>query len=391
MRSEGIGFWAHIALMFLIRSGRSTASLSIMVVTAVSSLIFLSALAVGVNDAMLRNTVGLFSGHIAGHEMPASVSPEDLIEKGVKDVLKRVCLPGVLSNGNLDQPLMICGIDPRRETALTALHKKIIAGRYPRNSHAEVLISKPLADELGSKAGADLQFTFPTPGAVLRLTVSGIYQTQIDALDRGIVFCPLDVMPGKGLPWSAAVFLQDGIDPREIIGAYRRKWPDTTRFESWETIMPDLRQLIDLEYISMGIVIILVFGVVSVGIACSFVIFIIKNIREYGIMKSMGVTTGELSVLIVMKVALMNFVACGVGLLIGVIAVWGIAESGGIDITAFTSHNRYFTVSGVIYPRLTVFSVLAPPATALLFSLAAAIWPAALVARRKTADIIRMI
>jgi ABC-type lipoprotein release transport system permease subunit len=141
----------------------------------------------------------------------------------------------------------------------------------------------------------------------------------------------------------------------------------------------------------MGIVIVLVFGVVSIGIACSFVIFIIKNIREYGIMKAMGVTTRELSALIVMKVALMNFFACGVGLLIGVVSVWGIAESGGIDITAFTSHNRYFTVSGIIYPRLTAFSLLAPPVTAFLFSLVAAIWPAMLVARRKTADIIRMI
>jgi len=155
--------------------------------------------------------------------------------------------------------------------------------------------------------------------------------------------------------------------------------------------MPDLRQLIDLEYISMGIVIILVFGVVSVGIACSFVIFIIKNIREYGIMKAMGVTTGEMSVLIMMKVALMNVIACGLGLLIGSIAVWGIAELGGIDITAFTSHNRYFTVSGVIYPRLTVFSLLAPPGASFLFSLIAAVWPAALLAKRKAADIIRMV
>ncbi len=45
MKSVGIGFWAHIALLFLVRSGRSTAALSIMVVTAVSALIFLSALA----------------------------------------------------------------------------------------------------------------------------------------------------------------------------------------------------------------------------------------------------------------------------------------------------------------------------------------------------------
>jgi hypothetical protein len=98
-----------------------------------------------------------------------------------------------------------------------------------------------------------------------------------------------------------------------------------------------------------------------------------------------------MSALIVLKVALMNLIACGTGLLIGCLAVWAVAGSGGIDIGAFTSHNQYFSVSGVIYPRLTVFSLLAPPLTAVAFSLIAAVWPAALLARKKTADIMRMI
>jgi hypothetical protein len=40
---------------------------------------------------------------------------------------------------------------------------------------------------------------------------------------------------------------------------------------------------------------------------------------------------------------------------------------------------------------LTVFSLWTPPATSLLFSLTAAFWPAALVARQKAADILRMV
>ena len=391
MKSEGIGFWAHVAMLFLVRSGRATAALSVMVVTAVGALIFLSALAVGVNDAMLRNTVGLFSGHITGYGLSAAVRPEGLMVKGVKGVLKRVYLPGVLSNGNLDQPLTLCGLEPGREATLTALARKIVAGDYPQKGRAELLISRSLADELDVGRGAVLRFASPTLGRPLRLSVAGIYQTQVDQLDRGVAFCPLDLLAGKDALWSAAVFLRRGVDPQTIIDMYRQKWPDQYRFESWATAMPDLRQLIDLQYISMGIVIFLVFGVVSLGIACSFVIFIVKNLREYGIMKAMGVTNREMSLLIVMKVALMNAIACGVGIVIGVVAVWAVAGAGGIDISAFTSHNRYFAVSGVISPRLTAFSLLAPPAAAFCFSLIAALWPAATLARKKAADIIRMI
>jgi lipoprotein-releasing system permease protein len=391
MNSQGIGYWTHIAWLFLVRSGRSTAALSITVVTAVAALIFLSALAVGINDAMIRNTVGLYSGHISGHELAPEVSPEDLMTKGVEGVLKRVYQPGVLASGNLGRPLMICGIDPRREADVTALWEKIVAGNYPQSGRPEVLISKSLAEELDVQTGAILQFRPRSQSNFPRLSVSGIYETRIDQLDRKIVFCPLDVMPEKEAPWSAAIFLQNGVDPQGIIDGYRQKWPEPYRFESWETAMPDLRQLIELQYISMGIVILLVFAVVAIGIACSFVIFIIKNIREYGIMKAMGVTTGEMSVLIVLKVALMNIIACAVGLVIGSMAVWTIAGSGGIDISAFTSHNRYFSVSGIIYPRLTAFSLLAPPVTSFFFSLAAALWPVILLARKKSADIMRMV
>ena len=155
--------------------------------------------------------------------------------------------------------------------------------------------------------------------------------------------------------------------------------------------MPDLRQLIDLEAISMAIVILLVFGVVAIGIACSFVIFILRNMREYGILKAMGVGRGEMAGLIVAKVLLMNGIACSAGIGIGILAVLTVAGTGGIDISAFTSHNRYFAVSGIILPRLTAFSLWAPPATAMLFGLLAALWPAVMVARKKAADILRMI
>ena len=106
---------------------------------------------------------------------------------------------------------------------------------------------------------------------------------------------------------------------------------------------------------------------------------------------AMGVTAGETALLIVSNVALMNLAACGAGLLAGAGAVLAVAQLGGLDISAFTSHNRYFAVSGIIYPRLTAFSLWAPPAVSLVFGLLAAVWPAALVARKRAADILRMV
>jgi len=391
MSASGVAYWVRIAALFLVRSGRATAALSTMVVTAVAALIFLSALAVGVRDAMLRNTVGLFSGHITGTHLPASMSPQDLMVKGVDAVLKRVTLPGVLTGNGLSQPIVLYGIDPDKEAAHTALPRKIERGRFPERGRPEILISRGTAQTLGTAPGEVLHFGRGMDGNTVELTVSGVYQTGLDMLDRGLAFSPQNEWMGKDLDWSAAIFLKPGIDVGPVMAIYRTRFQEPVRFETWERQMPDLRQLIDLEAISMAIVIVLVFAVVAIGIACSFVIFIIRNLREYGVLKAMGVSTAEMSLLIVAKVVLMNAVACCAGLVIGVLAVGIAAHLGGIDIGAFTSHNRYFAVSGVIVPRLTAFSLWAPPAVSLGFSLMAAVWPAALVSRKKAADILRVI
>ena len=391
MNPAGAGFWARVALLFLVHSGRATTALSAMVITAVAALIFLAGLSVGVEDAMVKNSVGLFSGHIIGEGLPSATPPKALMLTGVDAVLKRVFVSGALTHGNRVQPIVLCGIEPEQEAAHTSMPRKIIHGRYPRADRHEIMISRETADALGTGIGEHLRFSSPNGAAGPELSIAGVYRTGVEAIDRDLAFVPLADLPGTPNTWSAAVFLRTGIPAGPVLHRYRERFLKEATFTSWETRMPDLRQLIDLEAISMAIVIFLVFGVVAIGIACSFVIFIIRNLREYGILKAMGAYPREIAGLIVAKVLLLNLFACTLGMLIGILTVLGVSQAGGIDISAFTSHNSYFAVSGVIVPRLTGFSLWLPPATAMLFGLLAAVWPAVLVVRKKPADVLQMI
>jgi ABC-type antimicrobial peptide transport system permease subunit len=107
-------------------------------------------------------------------------------------------------------------------------------------------------------------------------------------------------------------------------------------------------------------------------------------------MKAMGVTSGEVGCLIVMEVVLINFIACLAGGILGVAGVLFFSQNG-IDLSSWTSHNQYFVVSGVIFPRLTIYSLISPPAACLTFGLISAVWPALLVARKKAVDVLRVI
>jgi ABC-type lipoprotein release transport system permease subunit len=161
-------------------------------------------------------------------------------------------------------------------------------------------------------------------------------------------------------------------------------------FAGWPEFLPDLKQLIDLDAVCMAIVILLVFAVVAVGISCTFLIFTLKNLREHGIMKAMGLTASDTALLLVAQIGMLTFFAAGLGAVVGV-AVVGVFAGTGIDISAFTSHNQYFAVSGMLYPRLTQAALFVPPGVAMLFALLAAVWPIVYVIRKNPADILRSV
>jgi ABC-type lipoprotein release transport system permease subunit len=359
-----------------------------MILSAVTVLIFLSALAVGVNDAMIRNSVSLHTGHIVGFDLPRSIHKKQLEVKGVAAVLQRYYQYGILLNNNRMTTVTLVGIDPDEEKETTALWKKTIDGVYPSPRTSSLFASSSVAEQLAITPGDTLQFKPEIAAAATTFTVAGIYETGVEQLDQGIAFCPIQALPRQPETFSAAVFLNDGVDPGSVTKHYASMEIPGALFKSWEELMPDLRQLIELNYVSMSIVIFLVFGVVALGISCAFVIFIIINLREYGIMKAMGVTSSETTTLIMAEVALMSLVASCLGIVLGIICVTLVRQTG-IDLTAFTSHNRYFAVSGVIHPRLTAFSLWVPPGLALVSGLLAAIWPAAVVIQRKAAEILR--
>jgi len=388
MKLGAIGFWIRIAGLFLLRSKRTTAVLSLMVLLSVATLIFLSSMAVGVNDAMVRNSVSLYSGHVSGFELAMDLEPASLMIEGVVAVVKRVESQGLLQQNDRFERITLVASDPAEEVRSTALWRKIVAGRYPQAGKAEILVSRYLAERLQLSPGDQVRFRHNMDSPPVILVVAGVYRTGVEKLDRSLAFSPLEIIPDTTTGWSAAIFLQDGVEPESVVSQYRGHLSESGNFRTWRELMPDLRQLIDLNYVSMSIVMFIVFGLVALGVSSAFVIFILKNLREYGIVKAMGVTPLEICFLIAAEVGMMIFVAACCGVALGAVVTYLVGITG-IDLTAFTSHNRYFAVSGVVIPRLTVYSLWAPPMIAFCFGLAAPIWPAVLVVRSRTADILR--
>ena len=382
-------FILRLSLLNLLRSWRATVILSFMVITAVAALVFLASLAMGTNDAMIRNSIGLFSGHILGSQIPADTRWNTLRVPGVDNILVRQHQRFLLWAGDVYEPILLMGVNPLQEKKSTALWKKTVSGRYLLPADNGIFLNQETAQRLRRKVGDKVQLG-RQPGEVLKtFSVIGIYKTGISHLDQGMAFCPLGVFPAQDCSVTVAVFLQDGTPIEEILRQYRQLLPQG-KFMGWPEFMPDLQQLIDLNFVCMALVMILVFGIVSIGISCAFLIFSLRNLREHGIMKAMGVMPVDTALLITTQIGLLIFFAATIGVLAGVAAVAYCSRSG-IDLSALTSHNQYFSVSGVIYPRLTTASVFAAPLLAFIFGIGAAFWPSVYIIRKSPTEILRSV
>ena len=159
-------FLCKVGLLFIWRSWRSTLALGIMVFSAVTALVFLSALAVGTNDAMIRNSVRLFSGHITAEDLGRDLRRDELNVDGVDGVLIRKKRSIWLSHQNEITAALLLGVNPSEERKYTALWKKTVRGRYLVPGEAAIFLSQAVASKLNVTVGDLVQIGFK-PGSTI--------------------------------------------------------------------------------------------------------------------------------------------------------------------------------------------------------------------------------
>jgi ABC-type lipoprotein release transport system permease subunit len=379
-------FIIKLAGLALLRSWRATAVLALMIVSAVMVLVFVSALAVGTNDAMIRNSTGLFSGQIIGTGLNESDIVSLQNEHPARIVVRRH-MKVMLGNGKMPEPIEMIGVEPSAEQFATSFAQKTIAGRYLQDDALEIYLSEDVSKRLGVAVGQFVTVMNQQGESIAIVKTSGVFRTGLSRFDQALAFCPMQLLPQKESTLSVALFLSPASAPEALAERLTQRFPGA-KFLPWSTFMPDLKQLIDLDNFCMRIVITLVFAIVSVGISCAFLIFSLKNIREHGIMKAMGFHVVDTAGLLLAEIILLTAVAVLFGMVSGY-ALVEIFSRTGIDISQFTSHNQYFAVSGILFPRLTAWVLLAPPGAAFVFSLAASVWPIGYVVSRSPAEILR--
>jgi ABC-type lipoprotein release transport system permease subunit len=388
--------YLRLALRQVRRHRRKSVATGGFILVGTAILVVLVGITVGINDAMVANSVHLHSGQIfievpAGIAVDVSRLSESLAGGGrVETLLQRRRFSVLLRSPSGAAPATIFSVDPAPESQTTAIAGRIATGRYPAAGKGEILLGADLAETLGAAQGTPIDLWDADGQALGQLTVSGIFATEIAHFDRGVAYMPSGVL--KRTPAEAAVefalFYETGVSLDAERARIVPLLPPGVRLNTWQTLMPDLVQLIEMNAVSMGIILVLVYGLVGFGISNTFILTIVERYREFGILKAMGLRPAELETLVFLE----SFTICLAATVLGLLAGWLLTDllgATGIDLTRWTSHNRYFLVTGVVRPRIAASDLIGPAGISLFVSLLAAYLPTRICRRRSTADLLR--
>jgi len=232
---------------------------------------------------------------------------------------------------NSTLPILMQGLDLRSADLIYGISESIYRGEAP-TSRKQVMIGRDLAEELDIVVGDKLPVLIPD-GGVYDFELSGLYDLGIETLNRSWVLTNLITVQrlfGYGNRITEIIMT---VDREELFNADQIASQIETTIDNedievinWKDQNKELLSGLQGQSISSGVIQGVVLASVVVAISSVLSITVLQKSRQLGILKAMGISDRNASLIFVFQ-----------GLLIGLIgAVIGIAFGFGL-LYAFTT------------------------------------------------------
>ena len=317
-----------------------------------------------------------------------------LNEMGVANT-PRISFVGELFFGEGSLPTRLVGVDPATDDNVFRLRDSLTAGsEYLESGQPGLILGAWMTDDLGISLGDVVEVRTRTRhGAmqVLELELVGILLSPNPTVNRGVGFLPLDVaqydlemegvteivlgaLParlGRPVAVPSGTFLARAVE--RMNEELASQFPGVTVL-GWPVLARDYLALMESESSSNGLLLFLVFLIAAVGISNTMLIAVYERIREFGMMRALGMDDASIRAAMVLEAGIIGLLGSLTGLVLGAAATfwlvnWGLDMSGLYGATSVG-----YRVAGVFrgawnpgtMVTAVVFGVLASMAIALL-------------------------
>lgn len=370
------------------------------------------ALVDGMNAQIFRVLVGQTMGHIQVHaeDYPARRQIYDTLSDigGLMARIDGALRPAAASDRLLAYGLAagegtsagarVVGIEPAREDGLSALASHVIEGSYLEGGPDEALIGYGLARTLKLGVGDELvlivQAADGSMGSAL-YRVRGLVRTGGAEVDRAGVYIELAAAQELlALEDQAHEIVLSVDEPGQIPAAaeaLRGLLGGGYLVQAWYEADPRTAQLLQASKYSGYIMLIVVFGVAGLGVLNTMLMAVFERTRELGLLRSLGLSPGQIRRLVLLEAALLGLLSVGCGLALGGLLDLYLVRVG-MDLS--TASGEGVDYQGVTLPpyikgEVSPEGVLITAGFVLAVCVLAALWPAIRASRLRPVDAMR--
>jgi len=370
----------------VLRNRRRTLIAGTAIGLGLAAMIFTDALYEGMMRHMMRSATSTYLGdaqlHRDGFRETRNV---DLLIADLPDAVvrlqqspwvqafsARISTFAMIASPRNSAAVTLIGIDPQQESAVSKVDDAITSGSFLGETDARnVILGSKLAEVLEVDLGDRLvlttteAFTGEMHQELFRL--SGIYHFGEAQMDEGMAFIHLPVAQRMtGLTDQAhelAIVLKEPKMAREESLPF---WKDIAGANNeavgWPIILPELNSVVQMSSLNLIVTGSILFAVVALGIVNTLFMSIYERMFEFGVLRAVGTSRGEIVSLVLLEAAWLAVISAGIGIVLAwsvtsLVAHYGIDYSG-IEVAGVTIRESIRPIMQwsqfLIYPIWTI-------------------------------------
>ena len=370
------------------------------IIFAVMIISLANSLQYGTYDAMEELVVRLYAGDLQVHragfqdERTLSYSMEEYEQDWaecfdaypwIEASTRRLTGYGLVSSDSSSAGAMIVGIEPETESSVSTFANQPSHGEAlaDGDDHA-VVLGQILANNLDVAVGDSVvvltQGYRNVMGADLYL-VKGLIRTGSPDVDRGMMIMTLPdaqylfSMEGR---ITEIVLRTEDFRAAETYAPVLQEALGADRYEviDWKVLMPDIQQMRTLKFAGNYIFYFFLLLLIGFEIFNTTTMSMMERVREFGVMMSIGLKPRQLSLLVMLELAMKVVLALVIGLGITFLIVW-VLKDNPIPVTgelAQMYEDLGVVVQGISFSaRLPVF--IFPLVSVTVIALASMVYP----------------
>lgn len=241
---------------------------------------------------------------------------------------------GLAAAGDSSAGVTLLGVDVERDAKVSRVHEHVAEGQWlDPAAPTEVVVGRRLAQMLGVEIGSELVvLSQAADGSTANelYTVRGILRGVSDGVDRSGIYMVEDafrelmVVP-EGTHEVIVRRADEGLET--AVGEVRALAPELDT-KTWRELKPTLASMLDSAGGAMVAMFFIVYAAIAIVILNAMLMAVFERVREFGVLKAIGVSPGEVLGLIYLETIIQTGIAIVVGVALAIPTNWYLSTKG---------------------------------------------------------------